>query len=162
MRKCLMECKTAIEAVALIRCLPFDASSCLTFSDATGVCKAAEISPKGVFVLEPKKGMLCHTNHFIANPSLGKTPELNSIKRYERGTSLLREKVSVFEILKDRLEDDKESHICKHNNDNPVSVTSHGTIACGIFDSANRTVIFTSKICDNQKHQKFSFPNSKL
>ncbi len=67
-RRVLDEATTFEEALALLRSMRPSASSCLTVADAvTAAC--AEVSPAGLGLhLPDDRGLVAHTNHFLAEP----------------------------------------------------------------------------------------------
>ena len=50
---------------SLLRETPYSASSCITVVDARGGGACFELSPAGVARIEPRDGLLAHTNHFL-------------------------------------------------------------------------------------------------
>ena len=53
------------DAWELLRETPYSASSCITVVDAGGDGACFELSPAGVARVEPRDGLLAHTNHFL-------------------------------------------------------------------------------------------------
>jgi isopenicillin-N N-acyltransferase-like protein len=65
LRRLLEEAASTGDAWELLRETPYSASSCLTVVDATGDGGCFELSPAGVARIEPRDGLLAHTNHFL-------------------------------------------------------------------------------------------------
>jgi isopenicillin-N N-acyltransferase-like protein len=65
LRRLLGEIASVEEAWELLRETPYSASSCITVVDAEGGGACFELSPAGVARLEPRDGLLAHTNHFL-------------------------------------------------------------------------------------------------
>ncbi|HET6174760.1 MAG TPA: C45 family peptidase [Gaiellales bacterium] len=65
LRRLLGEAGSVDEAWALLRETPYSASSCITVVDAEGGGACFELSPAGVARVEPRDGLLAHTNHFL-------------------------------------------------------------------------------------------------
>jgi isopenicillin-N N-acyltransferase like protein len=69
LRRLLEEAGSVDDAWTLLRETPYSASSCVTVVDAAGGGACFELSPAGVARIEPRDGLLAHTNHFL-DPSL--------------------------------------------------------------------------------------------
>jgi isopenicillin-N N-acyltransferase-like protein len=65
LRRLLGEAASVEDAWALLRETPYSASSCITVVDAAGGGACFELSPAGVARIEPRAGLLAHTNHFL-------------------------------------------------------------------------------------------------
>lgn len=65
LRRLLGEAASVADAWALLRDTPVSASSCITVVDADGDGACFELSPAGVARIEPRNGLLAHTNHFL-------------------------------------------------------------------------------------------------
>jgi isopenicillin-N N-acyltransferase like protein len=65
LRRLLGEAGSVDDAWTLLCETPFSASSCITVVDARGGGACFELSPAGVARLEPRDGLLAHTNHFL-------------------------------------------------------------------------------------------------
>ena len=65
LRRLLGEAASVDDAWALLRETPFSASSCITVLDAGGGGAHFELSPAGVARIEPRDGLLAHSNHFL-------------------------------------------------------------------------------------------------
>ena len=65
LRRLLGEAASVDDAWALLRDTPFSASSCITVLDAAGGGAHFELSPAGVARVEPRDGLLAHSNHFL-------------------------------------------------------------------------------------------------
>jgi isopenicillin-N N-acyltransferase like protein len=65
LRRLLAEAASVDDAWALLRETPYSASSCITVVDAGGDGACFELSPAGVARLDPRDGLLAHTNHFL-------------------------------------------------------------------------------------------------
>jgi isopenicillin-N N-acyltransferase-like protein len=65
LRRLLGEAANTGDAWALLRETPFSASSCITVLDAAGDGAHFELSPAGVARVEPRDGLLAHSNHFL-------------------------------------------------------------------------------------------------
>jgi isopenicillin-N N-acyltransferase-like protein len=65
LRRLLEETGNAEDAWDLLRETPYSASSCITVVDAGGGGACFELSPDGVARIEPRNGVLAHTNHFL-------------------------------------------------------------------------------------------------
>ena len=65
LRRLLGEAGSVGDAWELLRETPYSASSCITVIDADGAGACFELSPAGVARLEPRDGLLAHTNHFL-------------------------------------------------------------------------------------------------
>jgi isopenicillin-N N-acyltransferase-like protein len=65
LRRLLGEAASTDDAWALLRETPFSASSCITVLDAAGDGAHFELSPAGVARIEPRDGLLAHSNHFL-------------------------------------------------------------------------------------------------
>ncbi len=65
LRHLLGEAGSVEEAWDLLRETPYSASSCVTVVDARGGGACFELSPAGVARIEPRDGLLAHTNHFL-------------------------------------------------------------------------------------------------
>ena len=65
LRRLLGEAGSVDEAWELLRETPFSASSCITVLDAGGGGAHFELSPAGVARIEPRDGLLAHSNHFL-------------------------------------------------------------------------------------------------
>jgi isopenicillin-N N-acyltransferase-like protein len=65
LRRLLEEAASVEDAWALLRETPYSASSCITVVDAAGGGACFELSPAGVARIEPRDGLLAHTNHFL-------------------------------------------------------------------------------------------------
>jgi isopenicillin-N N-acyltransferase-like protein len=71
LRRLLAEAASADDAWSLLRETPYSASSCITVVDAAGGGACFELSPAGVARIEPRDGLLAHTNHFL-DPALAR------------------------------------------------------------------------------------------
>lgn len=154
----LSHCSTVTEAVNLCRKTRFGASSCLTFADATGVCRAVEVHPDGILVLEPDgiSGLLSHSNHFIGDFSL-QIPHAeveNSQFRHAKALELLAGLNKNDGVTAEAMRALLANHstdpslpthcLCKHAN-------TIGTLACLVFDTKNRTCsILPKKPCTGE------------
>jgi isopenicillin-N N-acyltransferase-like protein len=65
LRRLLGEAASTGDAWALLRETPVSASSCITVLDAAGDGAHFELSPAGVARIEPRDGLLAHSNHFL-------------------------------------------------------------------------------------------------
>ncbi len=65
LRRLLGEAASVDDAWALLRETPYSASSCITVLDAEGGGAHFELSPAGVARVEPRDGLLAHSNHFL-------------------------------------------------------------------------------------------------
>ncbi|MDX6600397.1 MAG: isopenicillin-N N-acyltransferase like protein [Gaiellales bacterium] len=65
LRRLLEEAASVGDAWELLRETPYSASSCITVVDARGGGTCFELSPAGVARMEPRDGLLAHTNHFL-------------------------------------------------------------------------------------------------
>jgi len=65
LRQLLAGCATVADAETLLREAPLSASSAVTVLDARGDGAVFELSPAGVRRVEPERGLLVHTNHFL-------------------------------------------------------------------------------------------------
>jgi isopenicillin-N N-acyltransferase-like protein len=65
LRRLLGEAASVEDSWALLRETPYSASSCITVVDAAGGGACFELSPAGVARVEPRDGLLAHTNHFL-------------------------------------------------------------------------------------------------
>lgn len=65
LRRLLEEAGSVEDAWSLLRETPYSASSCVTVVDAAGAGACFELSPQGVARIEPRAGLLAHTNHFL-------------------------------------------------------------------------------------------------
>jgi isopenicillin-N N-acyltransferase like protein len=65
LRQLLSDCATVADADGLLREAPLSASSAVTVVDAHGDGAVFELSPAGVRRIEPDRGLLVHTNHFL-------------------------------------------------------------------------------------------------
>ena len=65
LRRLLEEAASTDDAWDLLRETPYSASSCITVVDAAGAGACFELSPAGVARIEPRDGLLTHTNHFL-------------------------------------------------------------------------------------------------
>ena len=65
LRRLLEDAGSVDEAWDLLRETPYSASSCITVVDAAGGGGCFELSPQGVARIEPRDGLLAHTNHFL-------------------------------------------------------------------------------------------------
>ena len=65
LRRLLEEAASVEDAWALLRETPLSASSCVTVVDARGGGACFELSPAGVARVEPRDGLLAHSNHFL-------------------------------------------------------------------------------------------------
>jgi isopenicillin-N N-acyltransferase-like protein len=65
LHRLLGEAASVDDAWALLRETPYSASSCITVVDAAGGGACFELSPAGVARVEPRDGLLAHTNHFL-------------------------------------------------------------------------------------------------
>jgi isopenicillin-N N-acyltransferase-like protein len=65
LRRLLGEAGSVEDAWGLLRETPFSASSCITVLDADGGGAHFELSPAGVARVEPRDGLLAHSNHFL-------------------------------------------------------------------------------------------------
>lgn len=65
LRRLLAEAASVEDAWELLRATPYSASSCVTVVDARGGGACFELSPAGVARIEPRDGLLAHTNHFL-------------------------------------------------------------------------------------------------
>jgi isopenicillin-N N-acyltransferase-like protein len=65
LRRLLEEAASVEDAWTLLRETPYSASSCVTVVDAAGGGACFELSPAGVARVEPRDGLLAHTNHFL-------------------------------------------------------------------------------------------------
>jgi isopenicillin-N N-acyltransferase like protein len=65
LRRLLGEAGSVDEAWDLLRDTPYSASSCVTVVDARGGGACFELSPAGVARIEPRDGLLAHSNHFL-------------------------------------------------------------------------------------------------
>ena len=65
LRQLLADCATVADADGLLREAPLSASSAVTVVDAHGDGAVFELSLAGVRRIEPDRGLLVHTNHFL-------------------------------------------------------------------------------------------------
>jgi isopenicillin-N N-acyltransferase-like protein len=65
LRRLLEEATSTDDAWELLRETPYSASSCVTVVDAAGGGACFELSAAGVARIEPRDGLLAHTNHFL-------------------------------------------------------------------------------------------------
>ena len=65
LRRMLADVGCVDDAWSLLRETPYSASSCITVVDANGAGACFELSPQGVARIEPRDGLLAHTNHFL-------------------------------------------------------------------------------------------------
>jgi isopenicillin-N N-acyltransferase-like protein len=65
LRRLLEEAASVEDAWALLRETPYSASSCITVVDAAGGGACFELSSAGAARIEPRAGLLAHTNHFL-------------------------------------------------------------------------------------------------
>jgi isopenicillin-N N-acyltransferase-like protein len=75
LRRLLEEAASVDDAWALLRETPYSASSCVTVVDARGGGGCFELSPAGVARIEPRAGLLAHTNHFLDEALAGDEAE---------------------------------------------------------------------------------------
>ena len=71
LRRLLEEAASTDDAWELLRETPYSASSCVTVVDADGGGACFELSPAGVARIEPRDGLLAHTNHFLDDALAG-------------------------------------------------------------------------------------------
>jgi isopenicillin-N N-acyltransferase-like protein len=75
LRRLLEEAASVDDAWELLRETPYSASSCVTVVDAAGGGACFELSPAGVARIEPRDGLLAHTNHFLDESLAGAEAE---------------------------------------------------------------------------------------
>jgi isopenicillin-N N-acyltransferase like protein len=75
LRRLLEEAASVEDAWALLRETPYSASSCVTVVDARGGGACFELSPAGVARIEPRAGLLAHSNHFLDETLAGDEAE---------------------------------------------------------------------------------------
>lgn len=120
----ILQTRSVDEALALANEARAAASSCITVVDTGGAAVSMEVTPQGVGILEPQRGVLVHTNHCMTQPVLQGQRELlattaaSSTARFSRGRALLsaaRGRIDV-ETLKAVLRDhaDTPTCICRH------------------------------------------------
>ena len=71
LRRLLEEAASTVDAWELLRETPYSASSCVTVVDAGGDGACFELSPAGVARIEPRDGLLAHSNHFLDDALAG-------------------------------------------------------------------------------------------
>jgi isopenicillin-N N-acyltransferase-like protein len=71
LRRLLEQAASTGDAWELLRETPYSASSCVTVVDAAGDGACFELSPAGVARIEPRDGLLAHTNHFLDDALAG-------------------------------------------------------------------------------------------
>ena len=109
------------DAIAFASKLSFGGSSNVLCADAQGGAASLEFSPKGLRILEPESGTLCHTNHFIAPGTEGwqaaLADNLSTVPRLERARAhaAARPKLGL-EDVKCLLRDESAGilSICRH------------------------------------------------
>lgn len=91
----VLQSGSAAEAIAQVENVQAAASSCITIVDRGGTGVSLEATPYGVGRLEPRNGLLAHTNHCVTeavgayNQPL--SPASGSVPRFDRATALLHE-----------------------------------------------------------------------
>jgi isopenicillin-N N-acyltransferase-like protein len=75
LRRLLEQAASTGDAWELLRETPYSASSCVTVVDAAGGGACFELSPAGVARIEPREGLLVHTNHFLDEALAGDEAE---------------------------------------------------------------------------------------
>ncbi|MEY4668578.1 MAG: hypothetical protein RL518_1277, partial [Pseudomonadota bacterium] len=83
-------------------------NSAITLADDQGRCMTYEYKGDGLKVLQPRAGVLVHTNHYLAD--LSESPIPDSVPRLERAESLIAELSertveSAKQVLGDRITD---------------------------------------------------------
>jgi isopenicillin-N N-acyltransferase-like protein len=142
LRIVLSRARSTREALALVRSLPVDASSCLTFLDSAKHLAIVEISPSGVFVRDDHPSDTeVHTNHFVLAPHVQLPgPSLsNSQLRFDMATRGIEKDQELTPLSLRRIlsihSDNTNAPcdcICKH------SETEVATIAVLVFDTSTR------------------------
>jgi isopenicillin-N N-acyltransferase-like protein len=143
LRIVLSRARSTREALALVRSLPVDASSCFTFLDSAKHLAIVEVSPAGVFVRDDHPcDTGVHTNHFVLAPHVQlPVPSLsNSQLRFNMATHGMEQEQEEHTPLSLRRILSTHSHnpdapcdcVCKH------SETGVATIAVLVFDTSTR------------------------
>jgi isopenicillin-N N-acyltransferase-like protein len=118
----LLAAHSVDEAVEIAGQARAGASSCVTVADAAGRAASLEITPGGIGVLRPERGLLVHTNHCVtAAARAGECPLppiSSSIPRFERARELLAarhgrlDRDALIAVLRDRA--GAPDCICRH------------------------------------------------
>jgi isopenicillin-N N-acyltransferase-like protein len=119
LRALLDSCATIEDAEALIADAPTSASSAITVVDAAGGGAVFELSPAGYARIDPRNGLLAHTNHFV-DPGLadGEDSELD-----REGS---RDRLALIEAMPpDTLEAAQE--LLRDHSGSPESICRHGS-----------------------------------
>jgi isopenicillin-N N-acyltransferase like protein len=153
-RRVLEEAHDVTQALALLRAATATASSCINVAhcDDEGSAMASfEVSPAGVGIVEPRDGVLLHTNHFltpIANAedtarrdwpdTVDRLHELDA--RVRRGPGVIDEDTVKTAL---RSHDAGRIAVCCHDLHNPVAADRQGTLASVFLNLDERRMQIT-------------------
>lgn len=176
LRKVLQEAHTTQQAVDLVKKFQYDASSCLTFCDATGHCVAVEISPSAIHCIDSNDDddrILTHSNHFAhvdaASLQLPNAGYRNSCQRRSRARELAKKvqqggggELSIDALRMMFSDHNDETHVdslCRHPKDTSLPKTKQfGTISCLLFFPAQKKCYITGLACHRDvPFQQFEF-----
>jgi len=113
--RAILECRSLGEAEAVLDNHSTGKASHVLVGDAQGNCLSVEFSGGISMRLNPDSGLLCHTNHYLANASLNSAIGFPStMERMSRATQLLKmdaSKQGIRDMLLDQSE--AELSICR-------------------------------------------------
>lgn len=137
-----LECESLDAVVGAARQRQAGASSCVTVADVRGRAVSLELTPGGVGMLEPRDGLLVHTNHCVVAALQGDEYPLDAaattIPRFDRATELLTRQrgaldVAAFQaILCDH--EGAPNCICRHPNEELAPTDRVESVAGVVMD----------------------------
>jgi isopenicillin-N N-acyltransferase-like protein len=145
------------EARNLVEGTQAAASSCITIADDTGVAVSIELTPGGNSALEPRDGLLVHTNHCLAPTAQAgecvHDPASSTVPRYNRASELAWGQhgqigsETLMHILRDR--EGAPLCICRRADPTLPAVQQRETVAGVVFDLRERVMhLAAGRPCD--------------
>jgi isopenicillin-N N-acyltransferase-like protein len=126
--RAILECRSLGEVEAIVDRHSTGKASHILVGDASGGCLSIEFSGGVSLRLKPESGLLCHTNHYLANPSLNSTILFPSTEeRMRRAMQLLNKDASregIRHMLLDRSM--AEMSICRPYS--PADIQGFGNV----------------------------------
>lgn len=140
------------------------ASSCITIASAEGKVASFEVTPTHVVAMQPRDGVISHTNHCMAELTQGDEcaiSKLSSTKeRISRADTLLSQQrgkideVSLIQILRD--ESDGEQSICRHPNMQLPTCDRVETVLGAVMNTTTRTIDIADDVPSRVSFERIS------
>lgn len=156
LRRRLLMCRSLEEAVDAIRAAPRGTSANHLIASAAGAAVACETTPDEVLTVEPRAGLLEHSNHFRAPAALGRIVDVgiartpDTLARDKRIRELLTGRGIGVPDVQDALRDHEgyPESICRHAV--TVDVRTWTTVASIVMDlEARRLWLAPGPLCEN-------------